>query len=289
MRLVTYRDTEGIRLGALRDETVVALDKVAPDMLALIGMGAAGLERAAAAVARAERVQAISAVQFLAPIPRPLQNVICVGLNYVAHAIEAARADGREQILPKHPVFFTKAVTAVCGPNSEFPLDPLVTQALDYEVELAFILGRTSSNIRSEEALQFVFGYTILNDISARDLQSLHQQFFKGKSLDFSCPVGPCIVTTDEIPDPSVLQISLRVNGELRQHSTTGDLIFDIPTLIEALSVGMTLEASTIVSTGTPSGVGLGRRPPSFLKSGDVVEAAIERIGVLRTRIVNIS
>jgi 2-keto-4-pentenoate hydratase/2-oxohepta-3-ene-1,7-dioic acid hydratase in catechol pathway len=228
----------------------------------------------------------LSSVQLLAPIPRPRQNVICLGMNYVAHAIESDRARGREPKLPEHPVFFTKAVTSVCGPDDDIPLDPQVTRQLDYEVELAYIVGRRGKNIARADALGAIFGYTIINDISARDLQNQHMQFFKGKSLDRSCPMGPWIVTADEIGDPGALGLRLRLNGETRQESSTGDLIFDIPTTLSVLSLGQTLEPGTIVSTGTPSGVGMGRNPPEYLRPGDIVEAEVDRIGVLRNRVV---
>jgi 2-keto-4-pentenoate hydratase/2-oxohepta-3-ene-1,7-dioic acid hydratase in catechol pathway len=183
-------------------------------------------------------------------------------------------------------VFFTKALNTVCGDGDEVPLDPNVTSELDYEVELAYIIGKTAKNVSKADALSYVFGYTIVNDISARDLQNRHQQFFKGKSLDNSGPIGPCIVTADEIPDPTVLAIKLRLNGEERQHSNTGDLIFDIPTSIEYLTLGSTIEAGQIVCTGTPSGVGMGRNPKEYMKAGDVMEAEIERIGVLTNKVV---
>ncbi len=286
MKLVTFQDSQGIHVGALRGEYIIALDEIAPSMLALIGLGAEGLERARALSERAEKTHALNAVKLRAPIPRPRQNVICVGMNYVAHAIESDRARGREPKLPEVPVFFTKAATTVCAPDDAIPLDARVTQQLDYEVELAFVFARAAKNVAAEDALNYVFGYTIVNDISARDLQNRHQQFFKGKSLDNSCPMGPCIVTADEISDPSKLHITLRVNGETRQDSTTGDLIFNIPKLIESLTLGFTVEAGTIVSTGTPSGVGMGKSPPAWLKAGDVIEAEIEGIGVLRNSVV---
>ena len=286
MRLVTYRDESGTHIGALRDDTIVVLDALAPDMLTLIDSGADGLARARAALERAATTRPLNSVRLLAPIPRPRQNVICLGMNYRAHAIESDRARGREPKLPEHPVFFTKAVSSVCGPDDDIPLDPRVTQQLDYEVELAFIIGRPGKNILRSEALSYVFGYTIVNDISARDLQMRHQQFFKGKSLDRACPMGPWIVTADEIPDPSRLGLRLRLNGETRQDSDTSDMIFDIPAIIEALSLGMSLEPGTIVATGTPSGVGLGRTPPEYMRPGDVMEAEVDHIGVLRNRIV---
>jgi 2-keto-4-pentenoate hydratase/2-oxohepta-3-ene-1,7-dioic acid hydratase in catechol pathway len=286
MRLITYHDGSGARLGALRGDSVVPLDAVAPSMLALIEGGPELLRRAQAEVESATQTIPLGTVRLLAPIPRPRQNVICLGMNYVAHAIESDRARGREPKLPEHPVFFTKAVSTVCGPDDEIPLDPRVTNQLDYEVELAYIVGRGGKNIAREDALSHIFGYTIVNDVSARDLQNQHQQFYKGKSLDRSCPIGPCIVTADEIPDPSALGLRLRLNGETRQDSTVGDLIFDIPTTLAVLSLGQTVEPGTIVSTGTPSGVGMGRNPPEFMRAGDLMEAEVDQIGVLRNRVV---
>lgn len=286
MKLVTFQDARGNHLGAVRDGKVIPLDGVAPDMLALIDLGGEGLKRAAEALEREQNAQPLTAVKLLAPIPRPRQNVVCVGMNYVAHAIESDRARGREPKLPEYPVFFTKAVTTVCAPEDAIPLDPRATGQLDYEVELAFVFGQAAKNVDAENALEYVFGYTIVNDISARDLQGWHQQFFKGKSLDKSCPMGPYLVTADEISHPANLHITLRVNGETRQDSNTGDLIFSIPKLIQALTLGMTVEAGTIVSTGTPSGVGMGRTPPAWLKPGDVMEAEVEGLGVLRNTVV---
>jgi 2-keto-4-pentenoate hydratase/2-oxohepta-3-ene-1,7-dioic acid hydratase in catechol pathway len=286
MRLVTYRDERGSHIGALRADQVIPLDEIAPDMLALIDRGADGLAQASAALERGANARPLSEVQLLAPIPRPRQNVVCLGMNYVAHAIESDRSRGREPKLPEHPVFFTKAVTSVCAPEDEIPLDPRVTKQLDYEVELAYIVGRTAKNIAREDAMGYIFGYTIVNDVSARELQNQHLQFFKGKSLDRSCPMGPCIVTADEIPDPTALGLRLRLNGETRQDSTVADLIFDIATTLAVLSLGQTVEPGTIVSTGTPSGVGMGRTPPEYLTPGDVMEAEVDRIGVLRNQVV---
>jgi 2-keto-4-pentenoate hydratase/2-oxohepta-3-ene-1,7-dioic acid hydratase in catechol pathway len=286
MRLVTYQDGASVRIGALRGDEVVALDSIAPDMLSLIQAGAAALEQAKAVVASGVAGRRLSEVRLLAPIPRPHTNVVCLGMNYVAHAIESDRARGREPKLPEFPVYFSKPVASVCAPEDGIPLDPKVTSSLDYEVELAFIVGTNCKNIGRSEALAHVFGYTIINDISARDLQNRHQQFFKGKSLDNGCPMGPCIVTADEIPDPTVLGLRLRLNGETRQDSFVNDLIFDIPAIMEFLTLGQTIEAGTIISTGTPSGVGMGRTPPEYLKVGDVMEAEIDQIGVLRNTIV---
>ena len=289
MRLVTFQTKAGtIHIGALRadDHEIVVLDSVAPSMLALIDGGAEALDQAKSALAAADNVVARADVRLLSPIPRPKQNVMCLGMNYVAHAIESLRARGSEIKLPEFPVFFTKALNTVCGDGDSVPLDPNVTSQLDYEVELAYVFGRSAKNVKKADALDYVFGYTILNDISARDLQNRHQQFFKGKSLDNSGPIGPCIVTADEIPDPATLAIKLRLNGELRQSSNTGDLIFDIPSSIEYLTLGTTIEAGQIVCTGTPAGVGMGLTPPAYMQAGDVVEAEIEKIGVLTNPIV---
>jgi 2-keto-4-pentenoate hydratase/2-oxohepta-3-ene-1,7-dioic acid hydratase in catechol pathway len=289
VRLVTFETKSGsVHIGALRanDSEIVVLDSVAPSMLALIDGGEAALSQARAVFAAGADVVKRADVRLLSPIPRPKQNVMCLGMNYVAHAIESDLARGREPKLPEFPVFFTKALNTVCGDGDEVPLDPNVTSELDYEVELAYIFGKTAKNVSKADALSYVFGYTIVNDISARDLQNRHQQFFKGKSLDNSGPIGPCIVTADEIPDPTVLAIKLRLNGEERQHSNTGDLIFDIPTSIEYLTLGSTIEAGQIVCTGTPSGVGMGRNPKEYMKAGDVMEAEIERIGVLTNKVV---
>jgi 2-keto-4-pentenoate hydratase/2-oxohepta-3-ene-1,7-dioic acid hydratase in catechol pathway len=285
MRLVTYRDGDSVHIGAVRDDTVIALDSVAPDMIALIEGGQAALEAARAAVERASASRPLSAVRLLAPIPRPRQNVICLGMNYVAHAIESDRARGREPKLPEFPVFFTKAVSSVCGPEDAVPLHQGVTSQLDYEVELAFIVGAACRDVKKADALGKIFGYTIINDVSAREIQNRHQQFFKGKSLDQTCPMGPWIVTADEIANPAGLGLRLRLNGETRQDSHTGDLIFDIPAILEFLSMGQTVEAGTIVSTGTPAGVGMGRNPPEYLRDGDVMEAEIDGIGVLRNTV----
>lgn len=287
MRLVTLAE-RGIMLGALRDNDVVLLDSVAEDMQSLIEMGPSGLKRAAQIVAEARStdIRPLDRVRLLAPL-RPRKNIVCLGMNYAEHARESMRAKGLPETLPEYPVFFTKAPTAINDPDGEIPLDPNVTQQLDWEVELAIVLARGGKNIKPEEAMSHVWGYTIINDISARDLQNRHQQFFKGKSLDGSCPIGPCILTADEVPHPGDLRLQLRVNGDTRQDSTAADLIFDIPTIIATLSLGQTLEAGDIIATGTPSGVGMGRTPQEWLKAGDVVEAEIDRIGVLRNRVVD--
>lgn len=285
MRLITFSG-DGEQIGALVGDEIVALNTIADNMLGLIARGQSGLEQAAQLVAENRARIPLASVQLLAPIPRPTKNIFCLGMNYAEHARESMRAKGLPEKLPEYPVFFTKSVTSVNRPGGDVPLDPNVTQQLDWEVELAFIIGRGGKNIGCDTAMQHVWGYTIVNDVSARDLQNQHQQFFKGKSLDGSCPMGPCIVTTDEVPDPQQLRLQLRVNGETRQNSTVADLIFDIPAIIEALSLGQTLEGGDIVATGTPSGVGMGMQPQQWLRPGDVMEAEIDHIGVLRNTVV---
>jgi 2-keto-4-pentenoate hydratase/2-oxohepta-3-ene-1,7-dioic acid hydratase in catechol pathway len=224
-------------------------------------------------------------VRLHAPIPRPRKNVVCLGLNYLSHMQETARARGRTERVPEVPVFFTKAPTTVSGPSDPIVWDQGVTEEVDYEVELGVVIGIGGKNIPRAKALEHVFGYTVVNDVSARDLQMRHLQWYKGKSLDGFCPMGPVVVTADEFGDPQAKRISLRVNGVMKQNSTTADMIFAVNAIIESLSQGMTLEPGDIISTGTPEGVGLGRTPPEYLRDGDLVEAEVEGIGTLRNRV----
>ncbi|WP_409253393.1 fumarylacetoacetate hydrolase family protein [Bacillus sp. SCS-153A] len=216
-------------------------------------------------------------ISLLAPITKPAKNIMCVGKNYREHAIEM----GSEADIPEHIMIFTKAPTSVTGSSSVIHSHSNLTSQLDYEGELAVIIGKQGINISEEEALDHVFGYTILNDITARDLQKKHKQFFLGKSLDTTCPIGPYIVTADEIPAPESLSIKTIVNGEVRQEGSVSDMIFPIGKIIAELSAGMTLEPGDIIATGTPSGVGKGFQPPRFLKSGDKIEITIDKIGTL--------
>jgi 2-keto-4-pentenoate hydratase/2-oxohepta-3-ene-1,7-dioic acid hydratase in catechol pathway len=221
-----------------------------------------------------------------APITRPAKNVFCVGRNYASHVAEGARARGTEAQLPEVPMFFTKAPTTVVGPHDDVPWDRSATSQLDWEAELGVVIGISGRNISRDAALGHVFGYTVINDVTARDLQKRHGQFFKGKSLDGSCPSGPCIVTADEFGDPHAKTVSLRVNGVTKQQGSTRDMIFPIDVLIESLSRGLTIEAGDVIATGTPDGVGFARTPPEFLSDGDIMETEVEDIGTLRNRIV---
>ena len=231
----------------------------------------------------------LNQVSLTAPIPRPNKNVFCVGRNYKEHVDEGHRARGTEINYPKAPQFFSKAPTAVIGPDEVMYLDSAVTQKFDYEAELGVVIGTGGKNIPEEKALDAVFGFTIINDFTARDLQRHHDQWFKGKSLDRSCPMGPCIVHRSAIGNPQDLGISLTVNGELRQKSRTSNMIFSIPKIISDLSLGMTLEPGDIIATGTPEGIGFAMDPPCFLADGDEVVIEIEGIGQLRNRIEKVS
>jgi 2-keto-4-pentenoate hydratase/2-oxohepta-3-ene-1,7-dioic acid hydratase in catechol pathway len=258
-------------------------------LLSLIQQGPDAWRRASAAAAAPGIIgYDLAAVRLHAPIPRPLKNVFCVGRNYAAHVKEGAAAFKTEAKLPDVPVFFTKAPTAVNGPFDDVPRHRGATEQLDWEAELGVIIGRAGRNIAAADALAHVFGYTVINDITARDLQQRHTQWFKGKSLDGSCPTGPIVVTADEFGDPQARRISLRVNGVSKQDAQTGDMIFPVRTIIEWLSKGLTLEPGDIIATGTPEGVGMGRAPQEWLQDGDVVETEVEGIGVMRNRIVNV-
>jgi 2-keto-4-pentenoate hydratase/2-oxohepta-3-ene-1,7-dioic acid hydratase in catechol pathway len=248
----------------------------------LIAGGPAAVSALRARMAAGGDVIPAAAVRLLAPLPRPEKNVFCVGRNYREHIAEGERAQNVKIGVTEVPVFFTKPRTAVVGPGAEVPIFPYVSTQIDYEVELALVIGKAGRDIPRERAFEHVFGYTILNDVTARDVQRRHGgQYFKGKGLDGSCPMGPWIVTADAIGDPAKLGIRCTVNGELRQDSTTADLIFDIPTLIASLSEGLTLEPGDILATGTPSGVGYAMDPPRFLKDGDRVVCEIDGIGRL--------
>jgi 2-keto-4-pentenoate hydratase/2-oxohepta-3-ene-1,7-dioic acid hydratase in catechol pathway len=229
-------------------------------------------------------------VRLLAPVPHPRKNIFCVGKNYREHAYEFAKS-GYEAGAVKggeiddYPAVFTKPATSVVGPNDTVLTHPQVTNSVDYEGEVAVVIGRRGRDIKRADADSYIWGYTIINDVTARDRQKNHRQWFLGKSLDTFCPMGPFVVTSDELRH-NELSIRTWVNGELRQNAHTRDMIFDIPTLIEAISAGCTLEPGDIISTGTPAGVGIGLTPPQFLKSGDIVEIEVEGVGRLKNQFV---
>jgi len=228
----------------------------------------------------ADELVPLSGITLDAPV-RPSRNVFCVGRNYIEHAREGARAAGRELRLPNVPTFFTKAPTAIAAPEAALSLEGRVSGEYDFEAELAVVIGARCKDVSEAEALHVVFGYTALNDVTARDLQRAHGQWFKGKSLVSTCPIGPWIVTADEIGDPHVLEITLHRNGEEKQHSNTAKMIFPIARLIAELSKVMTLLPCDVIATGTPAGVGFARNPPEFLTDGDTLDVWIEKIGHL--------
>jgi 2-keto-4-pentenoate hydratase/2-oxohepta-3-ene-1,7-dioic acid hydratase in catechol pathway len=296
MKLVTYRFRGAQRLGVLQaDQGVLDLAEAARrfqvngmprDMLAFIEAGPDALEAARGLVTRTLDVPelwvALADAELCAPIPTMRKNVFGVGRNYKLHIEEGARARGEAPTYPAVPEFFSKPVTAVIGDGESIVLDPAVTRQLDYEVELGIVVGSRAKDLREGDALGAVFGYTIVNDVSARDAQRAHGQWFKGKCMDTYCPIGPCIVTADEFGPPSGHRLTTRVNGSTRQDSNTVDMLFNCEQILMWLSRGMTLEPGDIISTGTPSGVALGLTPQLWLQDGDVCELEIEGIGVLR-------
>jgi len=311
MRLVTYRKgSSKARVGALLGDAVLDLGALAADlarergtvrrgrgfpktMLELIQGGTDALALAREAMSHGEAILKRDGLAALterklgapsakarleAPIPRPARNVFCLGRNYKEHAAE------RGAEAPPHPVYFTKAPETVVAPGAKV-IHHAATKELDYEVELAVVIGAAGRDIPREQALTHVFGYTIVNDVTARDLQKRHGQWFKGKSMDTFCPLGPCIVPKRYYPNAQNAQVMTRVNGEIRQNENTSDMLYNIPRIVEILSTALTLEQGDVIITGTPSGVGMGMTPPGFMKDGDVVECEIEVIGVLRNRV----
>ena len=278
MKLATFSH------GGVPQPGIVVGNRVHPapeaTMLDLIRGGQSALDQlvALARSAGPQEGHALDSVTLQAPIPRPTKNVFCVGRNYKLHIEEGARANGIEVKFPPVPEFFSKPPTAVIGTGTEVRL-PAVTRQLDYEVELAIVIGKTCRDVSAAQAAECILGYTIVNDITARDLQRAHGQWFKGKGLDTTCPIGPWIVTADEFGVDREHRIWLAVNGERRQDSVISDMLFSCSQIVESLSQGMTLEAGDIIATGTPSGVGLGLKPQIWLKDGDVVEAGIDGIG----------
>ena len=283
MRLVNF-ELEGERcLGALDGETVVDLsDSGLPnDTIDLIAQW--DRTKAEHAVGQGSRLP-VAEVRLLAPLA-PRKNIVAVGRNYRDHAKEFSDSGfdaSEKQMIPEHPVIFTKAPTSVIGPGESIVLANDPTGTTDYEGEMAVVIGRTARHISPEGAMDHVFGWTIVNDVTARELQKRHVQWFVGKSPDTFCPIGPVITTVDELPDIGASWLRTTVNGELRQEAPISDLIFDVPTLIATLSSVLTLEPGDLIATGTGQGVGIGFDPPRYLKTGDVVEISIDGIGALR-------
>lgn len=293
MTFLTYKRDAEERLGVLDRDGARAIDladaaqrlgegPTPKDMLQLIELGDAAAELARRIADRSGELPDSAFFtpngNAIAPIPRPRKNVFAVGLNYVRHTREFTGSDR----LPENPIIFTKAASSVVGPGATVRLRPDLSEQIDYEGELGVVIGKRGADIPAERAFEHIFGYTIVNDVTARDLQKRTSQWFLGKSLDTFCPMGPYLVHKSTLGWPLKVAISTKVNGELRQQSNTELLYFDIPKLIATVSAGITLEPGDIIATGTPEGVGMGFQPPKFLRSGDVVEIEIEGIGVLR-------
>jgi len=303
MKFLTFKTGKKYGLGALVKDQVLDLNAAFKehlggsfkgqetpclDMLSFLDLGADGLIEAKKAVKEADKASSIyrlGKVNVAAPIPRPRKNIVCLGLNYADHVQEGAKARKEPpRDLPSVPIFFTKPPTSVVGPYDEI-VYPRVTEKLDYELELAFVIGKTGKYIPEEKVYDHIAGYMVFNDVSARDLQRAHQQWYRGKSLDTFAPMGPYLVTSDEVGDPQNLDMWLNVNGEERQKSNTRQMIFTIKKIVSTLSAGITLEVGDIIATGTPSGVG-SAHPKGLLRVGDEVEAWIDKVGSLKNRVV---
>lgn len=302
MKLVTYRKTTACpgRLGVIHNDLVVDVERLGDsvglsfpsDMLSLIDQGSDAITSIANTLQETEgkRVPGVAVAKenviLLAPIPRPRKNIFGIGLNYVEHVAESAKSLDTSKKLPEKPVVFSKPPTAVIGPGDGIQHNAEMTQQLDWEVELAVIIGKKATKVTKDDAMSHVFGYTVLNDVSARDNRREGQWIFS-KGQDAFAPMGPLIVTADEIENPHNLTLWLKKNGVEKQRSNTQHLLFDIPTLIADLSSGITLEPGDIIATGTPAGVGAGRDPQEWMWPGDVIECGVDGIGVLRNPVIN--
>ncbi len=294
MHIATCKYHDHVHLAVVQENSALfpAMCKEWPsninDMLQLIDAGADSLQALKNIVAKASADEwiALTQVEMMSPIPRPRQNIMCLGWNYIEHVEETAGKALEAPKLPKYPIVFTKAASSMNGPYADIPVDLAVSDKMDWEVELAVIIGKSGQGITKEKAMEHVFGYSIINDVSARDIQKRHKQFFIGKSFTGACPMGPWIVTADEIADPQQLDLKSWVNDKIKQDSNTKYQIFDVASVIETLSQGMVLEAGDIIATGTPSGVGYVRNPPEYLMPGDVVACEIEGIGKISNPIV---
>jgi 2-keto-4-pentenoate hydratase/2-oxohepta-3-ene-1,7-dioic acid hydratase in catechol pathway len=291
MRLATYSDESfgrGGRVGVVKGDEIFDVTTVAPTMMALVQGGPAMLERVWVESNKTPG-EKLSLVRLLAPIPRPAKNILCLGLNYGGHVAEGARTGVIAAELPKSPVWFTKAVTSVCGPWDDIAIEASVSTQYDWEVELMVVIGKAGRYIPKESAFEHVHSYTVFNDFTARDLQlsgGAMPQWFRGKSLDKTSPMGPWLITEDEFGRPPKLQLTCRVNGKTKQNSNTDQMLFDIPTVIADISEVLTLEPGDVIATGTPEGTGFANDPQEFLGAGDVMETEIEGIGILRNRVV---
>ncbi len=290
MKLVTFQDQGQEKLGLVKNDgrQLVALADLGLPFADMTDLICHLDDSQRAILEKAQTDPSVPAIALdtsvlLSPIPRPRQDIICLGLNYLEHAEESARYHQRDFSREKSdpPVYFSKRATVALGTGAPIPSHQDIVQRLDYEVELAVILGKDAYQVKAEDAAAYIFGYAVFNDVSARDIQHQHKQWYRGKSLDGFTVMGPWIVTADEIAFPPALSIQSRVNGELRQNSNTSLQIYNIPYVLEELTSGMTLQAGTIIATGTPAGVGMGFTPPKFLVPGDTVSCTIAQIGTI--------
>ena len=293
MRLLTYYYQDQARIGILDGDTVAlpSLDRAwqhrYPDLSSLIrDKGLAELKQWCDVASDHSKV-ALDKACVLAPIPHPPCNIICLGWNYIEHVKETQGRALVQKDIPKYPVVFTKDLSTVHGPYQAIPYDAEVSVKIDWEAELAVVIGRRAHKVSKQDALDYVFGYAVANDISARDLQKRHRQFFIGKSLPGSCPMGPSIVTADEIADVQALTVQSRLNGVVKQNDTTANQIFDVATTISIISQILPLQPATIILTGTPSGVGYTRDPPEYLQPGDLIECEVSELGVIANRVAS--
>lgn len=291
MRLVSFQSGGTIVPGIVKEGWVLDVHNHFPSLLHIIEGREESLHKLAELALQDSGWVALTEDMLVAPIPTPVRNLFCVGWNYLSHYEEGVgRRQELERELPEHPAFFTKATTSVTGPFGNIEHNPAVSDNMDYEGELAIVMGREGKDIPESEAMGYVFGCTVANDVSARDLQRKHGgQWFKGKALDASAPIGPWIVTMDEIPDIQALDIELRLNGTVMQSSNTKNMIFSISRLISELSKGMTLLPGDILLTGTPEGVGWMRQPPVFLKGGDEIAVTVGGIGTISNTVVTVA
>ena len=295
MRFVTFKKNSMIRVGLeILHSGIIDInkaDKNLPNELNKIIKNYTEVEDQIQNINNARNIHySINEVKLLSPIPVPVRDIICVGKNYAEHAKEVQKSSfstlQEKRHVPNVPIIFNKATTSVIGPNDKIELTNDQTNTTDYEGELGVIIGKRSKNIKYANATDAIFGYTIINDVTARKLQNNHKQWFIGKSPDTYCPIGPCIITKDEIENINNVKIQTTVNGEIRQTGIVKDMIFNISTIIETLTKSMTLLEGDIIATGTPSGVGIGFDPPKFLKSGDKIKISVDPIGILENDVI---
>lgn len=300
MKLLSFKANDETRLGLIVNDNIVDVDKgyhhlfgahIPSDMICFLEEGEAAMTKARRLEDASQKswrtlcsasdvIFNVGDVEVLAPIPRTRKNIVCLGLNYSEHVKEFGSS------IPKYPIFFTKPPTSIIGPNASI-LFPKNTKEVDFEAELAFIFGKRGKDVPKEKAYEYVAGYTVFNDVTARDIQRRHGQWFKGKGLDTFAPMGPYLVTKDEVPDPHNLNISLELDGVMMQNSNTRNMIFKIPSLVRFISMDMTIEPGDIVATGTPSGVGYTRKPPVYLNPGNIVKISLEKVGILQNRVIS--